>query len=376
MAGRKTLAAVVTGELALLAIVLFWPHLSGLDLDVYRLGAAAYYKLGDPYGALPPTRDGTLLLFTYPPFAALVFGPLPAVPAAVSQALAETVNVLALGAVLAIVFARFERRPPVLAAAVLTAQAAALLSDPVRQTIGYGQVNLVLMLLVVFDLLGPFERRGYLVGIAAAVKLTPLVFVLYFLVRRDFRSAVRAGAAFVLAEGVAWLVAPRAGWHYWTSAVFSDGRIGVAASLRNQSLRGLLERLHAGPVWWPVAAVLTLALTAYAIRRARQPVPAMLVCAIGGLLISPISWTHHWVWLVPAVGVLAWQGRWWAAAPATIVLLANTFWHFDAWPLRECYPLVGLAVLVLLAQPVHDVLDARDQRRDVVRLDGREGADA
>ena len=30
-----------------------------------------------------------------------------------------------------------------------------------------------------------------------------------------------------------------------------------------------------------------------------------LTCALTGLLVSPISWDHHWVWIVPALALLA-----------------------------------------------------------------------
>lgn len=372
----KALAALAAGELVLLVVVLVWKRLDGLDLDVYRLGTAAFFRTGDPYGVLPPTHDGTVLPFTYPPFAALAFVPLLAVPARVSLIALTVVSVLALGAALAWCFARFDRRPHVVGVAVFAAQAVALFSEPVRSTLGFGQINLLLMLLVVFDVLGPIQQRGYLVGLAGAVKLTPLAFVLFFLVRKDFRSAARAVGAFVVAEAVAWVLAPRGSVRYWTSVVYSGDRIGDPAYIGNQSLRGVLERLGVGGAWWAVAVVLTLALTAFAIHRARHAVPALLVCALGALLVSPISWTHHWVWLAPAIGVLCRQGRWWAAVPATIVLVVSPVWDFAFWPLRESYVLTGLAVLLLLAQPLDHVLDRRDQSRDVVGFDRREGADA
>jgi alpha-1,2-mannosyltransferase len=370
------LAILFAVEIVLIAVVLIWKRLDGLDLDVYRLGTQAFFAHGDPYGVLPPTRDGTLLPFTYPPFAALAFAPLLAVPLQTALVALTVISVLALGAALALCFARFDRRPHVAGPAVLAAQAVALFSEPVRSTLGFGQINLLLMLLVTVDVLAPLKQRGHLVGLAAAVKLTPLAFILYFLVRKDLRSAARAAGTFVGCALAAWAVAPDASERYWTKLVFQGERVGDPGYIGNQSLRGLLARLDLGQGWWLVAVALVLAATALAIHRAKHPVPALLACAVGALLVSPVSWTHHWVWCAPVIGVLCWQRKWWPAGLATIVFVVSPVWDYSFWPLRESYVLAGLVLLALLGQPFHHELDAADQRRDVARLDGGEHADA
>ncbi|TVS99368.1 DUF2029 domain-containing protein [Amycolatopsis bartoniae] len=368
------LAVLCAAELVLIAVVLVWKRLDGLDLDVYRLGAQAFFEHGDPYGVLPPTHDGTRLPFTYPPFAALAFAPLLTVPLRVSLVALTVVSVLALGAVLALCLGRFERRLTVAGPVVLAAQAVALFSEPLRATLGYGQVNVLLMLLVAVDVLGPLRQRGYLVGLAAAVKLTPLAFVLFFLVRRDFRAAGRAVATFAGCALVTWVIAPGASKEYWTKLVFQGERIGDPGYIGNQSLRGTLARLGLGQGWWMLAVVVVLALTVFAIARARHEVSALLVCATGALLVSPVSWTHHWVWMAPAILVLYVRRRWWAAVPLTIVFVVSPVWDFGFWPLRESYVLAGLVLLLL--QAFHHVLDAAGQRGDVARLDRGEHADA
>lgn len=395
MLGRKIFVTLLFGELVLLAVVLLWKRLDGLDLEVYRLGAQAFFAHGDPCGVLPPTRDGTVLPFTYPPFAAIAFAPLLSISLDTALWALTVISVLALGAVLALCFSYYDRRPQIAGVAVLAVQAVALFSEPVRATLGFGQINVLLMLLVVVDTLGPVKQRGYLVGLAAAVKLTPLAFVLFFLVRKDFRSAARTLGTFVVCGFMAWVVAPDASVRYWTKLVFQGERIGDPGYLGNQSLRGLFARLDLGQGWWAMAAVLVLAVTALAIHRAKHPVPALLACAVGALLVSPVSWTHHWVWIGPVIGVLCRQRRWWAAAPATIVFVVSPLWDYSFWPLRECYVLAGLVLLALLAHPpahrrpqrtrfawltpiqvFHHVFNAADQRRDVVRLDGGEHPDA
>ena len=195
-----------------------------------------------------------------------------------------------------------------------------------RSTLGFGQINALLMVMVVLDVLLPGERKrtkGLLIGVAAAIKLTPAVFVVYFLVRRDFRSAARVAGGFVVAGALLWLVRPSASVTYWTKLVFDAGRIGGVDYVGNQSLNGLAVRAGLSQIGWVLAALAVMAVVAVVVARA-EPVLALTACALGGLLVSPISWTHHWTWCVPILvlagyhGVRAWRDdrvvAWWAAA--------------------------------------------------------------
>lgn len=195
----------------------------------------------------------------------------------------------------------------------------ALALEPVVETVGYGQVNAILMALVVVDVLGRRGRRwqGALVGVAVAIKLTPAVFLAYFLVRRDWRAlAVAAGSA-VACTIVGFLVAPRSSLDYWTEILFDPSRIGGLAYVSNQSLNGLLVRLELEDqrtlVWFLLCAALGLALLA-AMRRLvaeGHNTAAMLMMGFYSLLASPVSWSHHWVWTAPALVLLvAWWVRW------------------------------------------------------------------
>src|SRR5262245_58485334 len=118
-------AMLLAGEVLLVVIVLIWKRLDGLDLDVYRLGTQAFFSHGDPYVVLPPTRDGTVLPFTYPPFAAVAFAPLLAVSLDTALIALTVISVLALGAVLAVCFRRYDRRVLVVGAATPAVQAVA-----------------------------------------------------------------------------------------------------------------------------------------------------------------------------------------------------------------------------------------------------------
>ncbi|WP_245900447.1 glycosyltransferase 87 family protein [Prauserella shujinwangii] len=408
-APRRTLAWLVVAEVAMLAVLLVWKRLDGLDLEIYRLGAQAFLGGGDLYGPLPPTTDGTMLPFLYPPFAAVAFAPLLAVPVEVGLVAVTVVGAVGLGAVLALSAGRIVMSGALLTKSAsneplmtrgglavagvvtLVAQALALLSEPVRATLGFGQVNLLLMLLAGVDTLATerHRMRGVLVGVAAAVKLTPAVFVLFFLLRRDFRATANAVAAFVVCGAVAWVLSPETSARYWTDIV-TGHRIDDPGYIANQSLRGLLARLDQ-PAWvWPLACALVLAGTVLVMRRAlaaRQPALAVLACAVGALLVSPLSWTHHWVWSGPAVAVVCVltlrKGRARAAvllglaAVLAWVFVASPLWdHRDVWPLRESYVLAGGLLLVLFwLLALDDPLDAPGERGDVVGLDGREHPD-
>ncbi|WP_246256989.1 glycosyltransferase 87 family protein [Amycolatopsis anabasis] len=397
MVSRRVLAVLVAVEIVIVAVVLVWKRLDGLDLDVYRLGAQAFFEHGDPYGPLPATRNGTWLPFTYPPFAAIAFAPLLVVQLDVALVALTVISVIALAAVIALCVGWYERRVAVAGAVVLGVQVGALMSEPVRATLGFGQVNLLLMVLVAVDALAPMRRwpRGVLIGLAAAVKLTPAVFVLFFLLRKDFRAAARSVAVFAGCAAIAWLIAPRASGEYWTRLMFAGERIGDPGYIGNQSLRGLIARLGIGSqsLVWVVAAVVVLGLAVWVMRRAvhaGQPVLALLACALGGLLVSPVSWTHHWVWGGPVLGVVCWLavrgGRARAvpllglAAVSAFVFLRSPLWDYrDVWPIRESYVLVGLVLLGmlgLLAKPLDDELHAPGERGDVVRVDRGEQADA
>ncbi|QFU85978.1 glycosyltransferase 87 family protein [Amycolatopsis sp. YIM 10] len=376
--GRRTLAALVAVELVLLAVVLVWKRLDGLDLDVYRNGAEAFFTSGDPYGPLPPTRNGTWLPFTYPPFAAIAFAPLVVLPHGLTLVAITAVGVLALGAVLALTLAPYQPKLLAAGAAVLAVQAVALLSEPVRATLGFGQINLLLMLMVAVDLLAVRRGRGVLLGIAAAVKLTPAAFVLVLLLEKDFKAAGRAAMAFAGCAAAAWLISPSASAHYWTELVFAGERIGDPGYIGNQSLRGMIARFGWEPgaqsLVWQLAVVVVLVVTALVVRRALaggNRVLAMLACALGALLMSPVSWTHHWVWSGPVVGLLvllAWRDGnrvrqvvlLALAASSVYVFVDSPLWnHREVWPLRESYVLLGALLLGALAWVARSCRTAR-----------------
>ncbi|HWC84434.1 MAG TPA: glycosyltransferase 87 family protein [Pseudonocardiaceae bacterium] len=318
-----------------------------VDLDVYRLGSSVLLHGGDLYGALPPTQDGQELLFTYPPFAAILLSPLAVLPYWMACLVMTELTVGLLAVVLFVVLRALgvlpegPRRWLVFGGLLLATEAC----EPVLRTIYAGQVDVLLLALVVCDVLIDTPRwpRGALIGIAAALKLTPAIFILYFLLRRDRRAAITAGASFAAATTIGFLLAHNDSVRYWTSAVFNDGRVGGPGYAGDQSLLGVLTRFGvAAPertLLWLALAGLTVAVTVLGMRRALaadRTTVALGLNALCGLLISPISWTHHWVWIVvvlPGWAVLAWRtGRRLpgalACGAAGIFLLGPQWW----WP--------------------------------------------
>jgi alpha-1,2-mannosyltransferase len=178
--------------------------------------------------------------------------------------------------------------------------------------------------------------RGMLLGVAIALKLTPAVFLLYFLLRRDTRALLVTAASAVVATLGGFALAWRDSLEYWTDTVRNTDRIGTATLNTNQNIAGALARLGLGEgerfVLWTLACFAVLGLTVWATRRvlrAGQPVLALICVAMFGLVVSPVSWSHHWVWALPAVlvtAVVAFRLRHLALAAVTAAGIAVMVW--------------------------------------------------
>jgi alpha-1,2-mannosyltransferase len=299
------------------------------DLFVYEHGGRMLLEGGSAMSSRDPV---TGLRFTYPPFAAVLMVPVAWLPASVAAALWTAASVAALAAVIVLVRHTLDRPTPWWLLALLTAGSLAL--EPVWQNLVFGQVNVFLMLAVLVDLLHP-ERRwsGVLLGIAAGVKLTPLVFVVLLLLVG--RRAVAGRALLTFAGTVAVGFAAIPGWAatYWGRALIDAGRVGPPALAHNQSVYGALTRLLDGrpslALWLAVAVPLAVAvlLVGAAWWRRGDRVLGTCLAAIAMLLASPISWSHHWVWAVP-VALVLWERTRWGAAGWTAVFVARPI----IWP--------------------------------------------
>ncbi|MCF1765041.1 glycosyltransferase 87 family protein [Corynebacterium argentoratense] len=285
-----------------------------IDIDVYREGARSLLAGENIY-----TRDfqvgGIMLPFTYPPLAAMLFTPLVLLPVYIDAVILNGLTLLALWWCMVIVLGAATRLPlsdrRLLALMVLPV---AIVCDPVRETLGFAQVNVLLMALVIADTLRPRSRvpRGLFIGLAAAIKLTPAVFGLFFLLKRDWRSAIQTAVFGVGFTALAWLIRPDVSKEYWFNTLRDPSRIGGLAYSTNQSFRGLFARLFPGDedlqqTLWKVAVVVTIGAASFGmvrLLRAGNAVGALLVNSFVAALCSPVSWTHHWTWLIPFVLLL------------------------------------------------------------------------
>lgn len=291
-----------------------------IDLDVYRVGGQVFRDGGDLYGELPQLAEGGNLPFTYPPLSAQLFSLLTYIPLPVASALITLATLGVLALVVQLVLTRTCDRPAGqlwwLTVAVV---AVAMWFGPVRETIGFGQVNVFLMALVLVDVIRGRGRwwGGILTGLAMAIKLTPAVFLLYFFLRRDWRGLATAIVSALAFTGIGHLLAPDDSVRYWTFAIRDPARIGGLAFTSNQSVNGFVHRIGledtaASVAWFVVSCVIGLGIAwvAWRLLRSGQEVAAAIAVGTVALFCSPVSWGHHWVWAVPAVVLtLVWADR-------------------------------------------------------------------
>ncbi|HEY0486041.1 MAG TPA: glycosyltransferase family 87 protein [Mycobacteriales bacterium] len=360
IADRRVLTAVVVAVWAVTgaALVGFAGRHHGFDLTIYRGALHSWWDGTGLYAYHHPGYGG--MGFVYPPFAALVLSPLALLPAGAALGAVTVVNLVILAGC-GWWLARPLGLPGWFTVALVLPLGVAL--EPVRDTLGFGQVNLLLAFLVLVDgwLLARGRRdvAGFGIGVAAAIKLTPAVFVVYLLLRREWRPAANALAAAAAATLLAAAVDWRTSWQFWTSMLWDTSRVGRSDSTPNQSLLGLVARLYddsTPPRWpWLLAVLVVLAVGLARAVRAEDRVAALTVVGLTGCLVSPISWVHHLVWVGPAIVVLL-RARRPVAAVATYGLAVSSivFWWRRAAPHHWDLGLAGMVqenayVLLLLA---------------------------
>jgi alpha-1,2-mannosyltransferase len=277
------------------------------DLDVYRYGGRCVLELVSPYLHSDPIHDYP---FTYPPFAALLMVPLALLPGGVAGALWTGLSVGCLAATIALVRRAYGHRTS--AWVVVTVCAASIALEPIWQNLWFGQINLILMLAILVDVVRPDRRTaGILLGVAAGIKLTPLVFVVLLVLIGRRAAAARAVITFAGTLLVGWAAVP-GGSVYWGERLVDPSRVGPPSLAHNQSLSGALTRLLDGAtptlLWLLVAGPIALA-TVFAAAAWWCRDDRVLGAGLGALamlLASPISWSHHWVWAVP-IGLALWE---------------------------------------------------------------------
>lgn len=313
---------------------------SFLDLSVYLAGGRALLDGHQLYSA---AYTRVHLPFTYPPFAAMIFATVARVP---FGTVARAMELATLGGLFGVLWLTLGslgyRAGRGRFGVALMAWSVLLWTEPVLQNLKFGQVNLLLMLAVVADLVAVRHRwfRGIGVGFATAFKLVPAIFIPYLLITRQWRAASVAAGAVAVTIGVSFLFFPLESRQYWGGLFFDSTRVGGAAFVGNQSIHGLIFRAMDGsaaaqPVWLVVAAGTTaIALGAsWWYHRQGRELLAVAIVALGGLLASPISWSHHWVWALPLLIALVMtpERRSRSALGAAIALCAV----FVAWPMNQ-----------------------------------------
>jgi alpha-1,2-mannosyltransferase len=354
-------------------------HVHLVDLHVYRMGGDAVLHGLSLYG----TRYAGQLPFTYPPFAALLFTCLAWLPWLTAAVLMTALTVAAVPAMLYLALqlppspVRGQRAAWDLA---LAAGAAVIWLEPVHSTLFYGQVDVFIACAVLYDLTLPDTSpvKGVAIGLAAAFKLTPALFVVYLFLTRRYRAAATAAAVFAASVALGFAFLPAASASFWDLSFLRPGRVSPPQNAQNQSLLGALARsLHsasvAGP-WLILATSVAVTGLVLAVRAWRRGDHArgFALCAVTELLISPISWTHHWVLAVPALllAIVAicrnWAQRPLAASAAgtAVTAIAVVAWAqvarhvpngdwlrlpLSAMVTSEIYVIIGLGVLVAAA---------------------------
>jgi alpha-1,2-mannosyltransferase len=346
--------AVVAGVAAIAYIVALATHpvaatLKGFDLSVYLGGAGQ--ALHNPDNLFSWAYQGHPgIQFTYTPFAALLFTLGRVLPFTALMGLVAVVSTFCLVASIWIAFRELGWRPVARTGATLLLSGLAFWSEPVQRGIFLGQVELALMALVIWDMCQPDRRwwKGAATGIAAGIKLVPLLFIVYLLVTRRFRQAAVALGAFVVTVLIGFAALPRPSVTWWLHGYFFEaGRTGFVGDQENQSLRGILTRLignvNGGAAPWLVAGVVVAVaglIAGAVLHNAGYTFAGLMACALAALLVSPISWDHHWVWLAPGLAVMIdagvraarsrsrakWLRAWWYALAGVVLVV------YAAWP--------------------------------------------
>lgn len=329
--------AVLVVVLAAAPLVGYWLTNPGdqrlVDLDVYRTGGQMVREGRAVYEFFTPAPQ--LLPFTYPPISALLAVPL----AMMSWDLAQWVWTAGIFAALAVtVWFSFRQaqvdRKPLLFALVMVACTYLM---PIRDQVRFGQVDILLVALCVADCMArrPWWPRGFLIGLATAVKLTPGVFLIYLAVTRQWRTFFMAAFVAALLTLLPFVVIPQDSLEFWFSALFDPNRLGANAATTNQSMRGMLMRLYLPDALTSVLWVALVAVVgwygfrgAYRAYQAKDTLTAVALVGLMAVLLSPVAWIHHLAWVVVVLGAIVGDAR-----DRTRLWVAGGVWLYYVLPI-------------------------------------------
>ncbi|HYK26550.1 MAG TPA: glycosyltransferase 87 family protein [Streptosporangiaceae bacterium] len=335
--------------LAILLVAGFAIAYNSFDFNVYRWGGLAVTHGMRLYLVQVDAR-----WFTYTPFAAVVFVPMAHIPVVVARLAWALISLLALAvaANISLKMAGYRPTRPVLAG--VTAVSVTL--EPVYHTLFLGQINLIFLALILIDVMRTANGKvaGVGIGIAAGIKLVPLIFIALFIVTRRTKSAMIAAGTFLTCGLIGYLVAPGDSGLYWHHLFYNTTRVG-AAYISNQSAYAAAARIaggvgHVGHWFLVFPAVIGLAGLAIAAVLARHQdwLGAATVTGATGLIVSPISWSHHWVWILPTLIILANGGRRAriAAACSYVLFVAAPMWFTPRTGGPSMYGFHGLLTVI------------------------------
>ncbi|WP_223166604.1 glycosyltransferase 87 family protein [Nonomuraea sp. SYSU D8015] len=285
-----------------------------VDLDVYRTGGQMLLEGRPVYDYFTPAPQ--LLPFTYPPVAAMLAVVLAKMSWDTAQWVWTAGIFVALAVTVALSFRPALRKYVPWVFGLLMVACTYLM--PIRDQVRFGQVDIMLVALCLADCVArrPWWPRGFLIGLATAVKLTPGVFLIYLLVTRQWRTFFMASFVAAVLTLLPFAVIPGDAADFWFSALLDPTRLGANEATTNQSIRGMLLRLY-----WPegLTSVLWLAIVAavgwYGFRGARDaykaddPLTAVALVGLMAVLLSPVAWIHHLAWVVVVLGAIVGDGR-------------------------------------------------------------------
>ncbi|MBT2208848.1 MULTISPECIES: glycosyltransferase 87 family protein [Actinomadura] len=360
----------VYGVLAveLTAVLVFAVLYDSLDFRIYMLGGHAIEG-----GSRLYLEQLSHHWYTNTPFMAALFIPLSAVPLTIARVAWQLASVAAFAWACAssmrLAGYRTTRRT------VAIAVVAGMVLEPMWHSIFLGQVNMFLMALVMADIWRVSQRRpaGIGIGIAAAIKITPAIFVVLLLVTGRIKAAVTASVTFAVCSLAAFAIAPDASRLYWRHTFYDTSRVGVTY-ISNQSPFGAAARIMKGVDnvgGWYQAIPLTVAVLGLALAvswaRRNDWLAAAAVTGVTGLLVSPISWAHHWVWVAPALLVLLRDGSRVIAGCGYVLFVLSPLWwtphggaplqygfHGPLTMVANCYLVAGACFLAHMALRLRD----------------------
>lgn len=190
----------------------------------------------------------------------------------------------------------------------------------IAQHFMFGQINIILCLLCLYDMTrdgGKVIPKGSLVGVAAGIKLTPALFILFFLYARRWREFYVSSCAFTATVALGFVFTPANTVDYFGQKIFTLSSVvdlGQNFSTSgNSSLQGMISRWlgYQGSLLASFSCLLAMLLAfkvaKYYLDKGDNLAAASLI-GVTSCLVSPVSWLHHWVWAVPAIIWLARQG--------------------------------------------------------------------